>query len=382
MGIYAEYIKRNFSRDQLNAERKAQLRRIAAIRGKDVLVYAADLQKSQIGAPVTIDYSDILPIADELSNLSGAGVDVILETPGGDGTSAEDIVRLLRQKYPDDVNFIVPGIAKSAGTIMVMSGDEILMGPASALGPIDAQLVWQGKVFSAEALLEGVKKIAEEVSRTGTLNKAYVPILQQISPGELQNAQNALDFAKDLVREWLTKYKFKNWNEHSSDHRLVTDEDRIARAKTIADELGSHKHWLIHGRSIKIEDLRKMRLQVTDFTAGDPHLSDAILRYHVLMQMTLNTDVYKMIETPDSQIYRQIQVQVAQQQVGSVNFDLPCACGKVSKLQANINGPVPIQPGNSPFPTDNKFKCPQCQTEHDLSKMRQQIEAQTGGRVV
>jgi len=39
---------------------------------------------------------------------------------------AEDIVHILREKFKS-VSFIVPGQAKSAGTIMVMSGDEILM---------------------------------------------------------------------------------------------------------------------------------------------------------------------------------------------------------------------------------------------------------------
>jgi len=69
---------------------------------------------------------------------------------------------------------------------MAMSVDEILMGPASALGPIDAQMSWQGKRFSADALLEGLEKIKEEVAGSGILNKAYIPILQGISPGEIQ----------------------------------------------------------------------------------------------------------------------------------------------------------------------------------------------------
>jgi ClpP class serine protease len=42
---------------------------------------------------------------------------------------------------------------------MVMAADEILMDAASALGPIDAQIFWQGKVFSADALLEGFEKM-------------------------------------------------------------------------------------------------------------------------------------------------------------------------------------------------------------------------------
>jgi ClpP class serine protease len=103
-----------------------------------------------------------LPINDQLSNLKGTKLDLILETPGGSGETVEDIVRLLRSKY-SDVSLIIPGWAKSAGAIMAMSGDEILMEPASAIGPIDAQMAWQGKVFSADALLEGVDKIKKEL---------------------------------------------------------------------------------------------------------------------------------------------------------------------------------------------------------------------------
>ncbi|MGI8741790.1 MAG: hypothetical protein ACR2NN_04305 [Bryobacteraceae bacterium] len=48
-----------------------------------------------------------------------------------------------------------------------------------------------------------MEKIKKEVVDTGTLNRAYIPILQGISPGELQSAENALSFAKILVTQWL-----------------------------------------------------------------------------------------------------------------------------------------------------------------------------------
>lgn len=196
MGVYSEYIDKHFAFGDLTAERKKQLRRIVELRGgRALVVYAADLNKN---APTGIDYSDLLPFGDQLSNLSGKAVDLILETPGGRGEVAEDMIRLLRDKF-EEVAAIIPGWAKSSGTIMAMAADSILMEPASALGPIDAQLGWQGKIFSADALLEGIEKIKAEVLATGVLNKAYVPILQGISPGELQTAQNALDFAKKLV---------------------------------------------------------------------------------------------------------------------------------------------------------------------------------------
>jgi ClpP class serine protease len=84
-----------------------------------------------------------------------------------------------------------------------MAGDEILMGKTSALGPIDAQMIYPGtgKRFSADALLEGLEKIKKEVLDTGKLNPAYIPILQNISPGEIQHCENAQAFSRTLVRE-------------------------------------------------------------------------------------------------------------------------------------------------------------------------------------
>ena len=145
MSIYSDYLGQPLAADfdKLTAERKLQLRRISALRGgRDVFVYAADMNKETPLA--AIGYSDILPITDLVSTLKSSAIDIILETPGGSGEVADDVVRFLRGKY-SDIGVIVPGWAKSAGTIIAMSADEILMGPGSALGPIDAQMAWQGK---------------------------------------------------------------------------------------------------------------------------------------------------------------------------------------------------------------------------------------------
>jgi ClpP class serine protease len=163
VGIYTEYLDKfssgNF--EELTAERKFQLKRISKLRGRDVLVFAADINKNI--QQVSIDYSDLLPFTDQLSNLKGKELDLVLETPGGSGEVAEDLVKAMRGQY-QDVAVIVPGYAKSAGTIMAMAADEILLGPHSGLGPIDAQIFYQGKRFSADALLEGMEKIKKEVT--------------------------------------------------------------------------------------------------------------------------------------------------------------------------------------------------------------------------
>jgi hypothetical protein len=419
MGIYSEYLEKGFSLEDLNAERKKQLARIAKERNRDVLVYASDSNKAS-QARVALDNSDILPINDQLSNLKGSAVDVLLETGGGSGETAEDVVHLLHLKY-ESVAFIVPGTAKSAGTIMVMAGDEILMEPGvSSLGPIDAQIGWEGKVFSAEAFLKGLERIKEEVTKTNSLNRAYIPILQRISPGEIQHVENALSFAKVLVKDWLKDYKFKNWKIHRT-HDVgapVTDEQRAHRAADIADELCNHSKWLSHGRSIKLNDLQGIGLEITDYSKN-PELADAITRYHVLLQMTFETtNIYKLFETPSSQIFRfsvnqQLQFALPAGFPGApfpagapfpgggapAPFPaLPAApksgvpqgalinfacnnCKKTHLLQADFDTQQPLQPGADRFPSNDILICNQCHSSHNLLALRRQIELQTKRKV-
>ena len=386
MGVFGDYLGSLESFEALTAERKKQLAEISKRRGRDVLVFAADLAKG-CGPLTSINYSDLLPINDQLENLHGDKLDLILESPGGSGEVAEDIIRLLRERYKE-IAVIVPGWAKSAATIMAMAADEILMGPASSLGPIDAQMGWQGKVFSAHALLEGFSKIKQEVVETGQLNKAYIPILQGISPGELQSAQNALDFAKTLVKQWLAKYKFKNWDVHASTGAKVTDADRESRADEIAGRLCNHGEWLTHARSLKIDDLEGMRLRITDFSK-DANLAEPIRRYHTLLQMAFSgTNIYKVFETPESQVYRYLGPAVPppqQARLGDVPIILDATCPRCTnplRVQANLGQRRPLQAGCLPVPANNKLKCPACSAEIDLGDTRRQIELQTKKKIV
>lgn len=385
MGIYTEYLGKRWSFPDLEAERKAQLRRISDLRQRDILVYAADPRAE---GPIDIRQEDILPLCEQLTYCQRNEIDLILETPGGSGEIAEQIVRILRERF-ESVSVIVPGSAKSAGTIMAMAADDILMDEASALGPIDAQLFWQGKVFSADALLKGLDRIKSEVEREQRLNLAYVPILQALSPGELEHAHNALQFAQELVQEWLEKYKFKFWMTHTSTGQPVTDEEKKVRAKEIAQQLCDHSKWRTHGRSIRLPDLQSIGLKITNFGLVPP-LADAIRRYFVLLQMTFDTTaIYKVFETPVSQIYRFIApTQAAPAEIPSGQFTsslLTLACPKCAaeiKVQADLGEARPLKPGHIRFPADNRVTCSVCKSEIDLTEARGQIELQSKARVV
>ena len=386
MGIFSDYINKRLTFDQISEERKKQLKRISELRNRDVLVYASDPTKN---APTLIHPPDLLPFKDQLSYLKTNEVDIILETPGGIAETVEDMVELTRAKH-ERVGIIIPGSAKSAGTIFAMAGDEILMGNTSALGPIDAQVMSNGKRFSADAFLDGLEKIKNEVTATGKLNPAYIPMLQNISPGEIQHFENAQNFSKTLVKNWLSKYKFKYWETHSSTGELVTQEEKEKRADEIANKLCKHSDWLTHGRSIRINELEMMRLQVSNYSQNTD-LCDAIDRYYTLLRMTFEmTGIYKIFETCCSQIYQSVS-QAALPTVPIPNNSKPQSaiadficpkCATPYKIQLNLEKNVKLGPGAVDYPKNDIFVCPNCSTNTNLAPLRLQLEAQTGIKVV
>jgi len=379
VGYFTEYINKKMSLPDLDAERKKQLRKISEIRKRPILVFASALNKIEF--PISISYDDKLPFMDQLNSINGIKIDIIIETPGGSGETVDDLVRTIRDRF-EKVGFIIPGYAKSAGTLMVMAGDEILMGPNSALGPIDAQIFQKGKVYSAHAFLEWLNKTKKEVDETGKLNMALVPILQNISPGELESYQNALDFGKGLLKEWLPKYKFKFWEKHKKTGKKVEYEEKVKRAGKIANDLCNHSKWKTHDKPIKISDLRDLRLIIDDFSEKSD-LQEAIERYYTLMLLYFErTPAYKLYETVDSQIMKfaspkiQEPSALVKEDVGAAVSKIHCPkCNAKIYIQANFKKGIPLQAGHLPFPKNNILLCPKCNNEINLEKQRLELES-------
>ena len=77
MGVYTEYLDKQFDFEGLTKERKTQLKRISQLRGnRDILVVAADLKKGH--QAISINHTDLLAVDDQLSNLKGNAIDLIL----------------------------------------------------------------------------------------------------------------------------------------------------------------------------------------------------------------------------------------------------------------------------------------------------------------
>lgn len=206
---------------------------------------------------------------------------VLLTTDGGLVEVVERIVQIFRHKY-QEVVFIIPDRAMSAGTVLAMSGDAIYMDYYSLLGPIDPQVSKNGTLVPALSYLTQLERIlAKFNANNGTT--ADLRLLDKFDMAELHKFEEARELSKTLLENWLAKYKFKDWNFNEISRRTVTDEMKATRAREIATDLSNHEKWHSHARGISMEVLRnELNLRIDDFGA-DPTLADKIRSYHNLL---------------------------------------------------------------------------------------------------
>jgi len=207
---------------------------------------------------------------------------IILTTLGGGAETVERIVNTLRHHYTE-VSFLVPDYAYSAGTILCMSGDNIYMNYFSVLGPIDPQVQRRdGGLVPARGYLDKVNEMIAK-SKKSRLTDAEFVMLKNMDLADLRSYEKAQELTVDLLKKWLVKYKFKNWNKHSSNNSLVTIADKELRAKEIAEELGNTSVWHTHSRPINLQELRRIKLKIEDY--GDkPELNLLIEQYYSVMK--------------------------------------------------------------------------------------------------
>ena len=210
---------------------------------------------------------------------------VVLTTTGGSAMAVERYVNIIRKHY-EKVSFVVPDYAYSAGTIFCMSGDEIWMDYFSVLGPIDPQVKnKEGKFVPALGYLDKVNSLIDK-AKNGSLTNAEFLILKDFDLAELRAYEQAKELTVTLLKKWLVKYKFKNWDKHKNGNS-VTMAEKEKRAEEIADKLGDNNIWKSHARPICIEELENLKLKIEDYSDKET-LRKVIRRYYNLSKDMIN----------------------------------------------------------------------------------------------
>ena len=151
---------------------------------KDQLTQHLDEIERSLDADVVAIISPIVPgleqglrYAVDMLDCKKSSVAVILDTPGGVVEVVERMVTTLRSVY-SEVVVIVPDRAMSAGTILALSADRIMMDHLSCLGPIDPQIEKDGKLVPALSYLNQYERLNKK-AQEGELTTAEYALLNK-----------------------------------------------------------------------------------------------------------------------------------------------------------------------------------------------------------
>lgn len=118
-------------------QRRKIYKNIEETRQTKVIAYATSNRlgmETQIGTDVPDVFVEHL---DKIGNVHK--ISLILYTLGGDTLAAWNIVNLIRE-YCSEFEIIVPNKCRSAGTLMVLGANNVIMTKQATLGPIDPSL--------------------------------------------------------------------------------------------------------------------------------------------------------------------------------------------------------------------------------------------------
>jgi hypothetical protein len=291
--------------------RRQKLAALGEYLGFPVIVYAVDclsaspktvaLQQILGPAASMLEVGDKDAFSEVLEELEGDEVGVMLQSPGGFAETAEAVVQLLRAKF-QRVTFIVPAYAKSAATMLALSGDTLLLDEHSELGPIDPQFTFpNGVVSPAKSILNQFESAVAEIQEDGTKLPAWAPILQRYAPSLLQDAREALDLAERMVAKWLEQYMFQRREDRA--------EKALAVARYFSDRDPGAEHRS-HGRPIGIDKALEQELNVSDARVN-PGLQQRVRELHHAVNITFEeTNAYKMAENAQGNaLIRAVNVQ-------------------------------------------------------------------------
>ena len=290
-----------------DAVRREAYRRLSSLTGRPLIVYASVFHvpgKNELAAgTLLLDMSDKEAFQEAVRNIDGPAVDVWIHSPGGSAEAAESIVGILRTKF-EDVRFIVTGSAKSAATMLAMSGNRILMSDAAELGPTDPQLsLGDSRTAPAGAILGQFDRAKKEIVKNTALIAPWLPILQQYGPSLLLECQNLLKLSEKLVAAWLEQYMFGG--------------ERTAqkKARKLARYLANDRNFLSHGRRVGLNDLRTHGAIVDRIEEMPLEQQEAIARVHLAIMATLDdTAAVKIFENSSGAVLlRLVQTRAATQ---------------------------------------------------------------------
>lgn len=243
---------------RLNAIRQEKLEKISSLTSRNVISYYSGWLKNPEAPNIQINDNDINALMNAVYKLdSSKGLDIILHTPGGDIAATESIVNYLQSVFPNNIRAIIPQLSMSAGTMIALSCNSIIMGKQSSLGPIDPQF---GGI-ACQGILDEYQRAITAISVNPNALGLWQTIISKYHPTLIGDCENAVKWSKELASKWLQRV---NVNITMSD---------------VEELFISHANSYSHSRHISRDECKNVGLKVEDLESSQD-LQDAVLSLH------------------------------------------------------------------------------------------------------
>lgn len=230
-------------------QRQELIRAIEAKTGRRLICYVAGLQTA-------IGRDDVLFLVDLLHNLPpNSALDFMLHTPGGDMDAAEKLITLVHNVVgAATLRVVIPDFAKSAGTLMALGADYIMMSDSSELGPIDPQIVLNdgngNRVLTPiQSYLDAYDQHVAAL-KSNPADVAAQIMLQKFSPDRVHVFEMARQRARKFAEQQLQQGMFRNQAPTTGNYT------------SIAAELMNTQKWQSHGQMIGHAEAKAIGLSV------------------------------------------------------------------------------------------------------------------------
>jgi hypothetical protein len=234
------------------------IEKLEAIRGRRAVLYRSALTEPSV------------PVLYECLRRIGRGdcLDLVLSTRGGAIATTRRVALLLRE-FAGHVTIVVPDQARSAGTLLCLGADELVLGPLAELGPVDSTMDTHGVPpadapgqISAQDIL-AFRDMAGDwfgIDRAEDRLQVLALLATRFFPTSLSSFYRFDKLVREVAAELLA------WQLPGEDHAGLRD--RIVQQLVS----GYHSHDFVLSR----RDVRALGLRVTDATRGEEEAAWAV----------------------------------------------------------------------------------------------------------
>ena len=243
---------------KLNELRQEYLNKIYTITGRNIISYYSGWLKNSSAPNTIINDNDINALMNAVNKLDRTkGLDLVLHTPGGDLAATENVVNYLQSAFPNNIRAIIPQLSMSAGTMIALSCNCIVMGKQSSLGPIDPQF----NGIACQGILDEYSRAISDVTANPNALGIWQPIISKYHPTLIGDCENAVKWSKELATKWIKRV--------NAGINMIDVENLFI----------SHSTSYSHSRHISRDECKTVGLNIL-YLENNQDFQDAVLSLH------------------------------------------------------------------------------------------------------